>query len=66
MRKTVATTKFQESMKSTIDDQELRSRQDMGSKKRHSDQFNTRILWLRAFFKNVTRETTDAEESKEV
>jgi hypothetical protein len=30
MRKTVATTKSQESMKSTVDNPELRSRQDIG------------------------------------
>jgi hypothetical protein len=29
-------------------------------------EFNSCMLWLRAFFKNVTGETTDAEESKEV
>jgi hypothetical protein len=66
MLKSVATTESQESMKSTVDNPELHSHRDTGSKRRHSDQFNTRILWQRAFFKNVTGETTDAEESKEV
>lgn len=66
MRKAVVTTKSQESVKSTIDNSQLRSRRDIGMNRRHSDQFNTHILWLRAFFNNVTRETTDAEESNEV
>jgi len=66
VRKTTTTTKSKESVKSTIDNLELWSCQDIGSKRRHLDQFNTRMLWLRTFFKNVTGETTDAEESKEV
>jgi hypothetical protein len=44
MQKTVTTTKSQESMKSTVNNPELRSCRDIGSKRRHSDQFNTRIL----------------------
>jgi hypothetical protein len=45
MQKTITTTKSQESMKSTIDNPKLCSRRDTGSKRRHSDQFNTCILW---------------------
>ncbi len=66
MWKTATTTKSEESMKSTVDNPELRSHRDTRSKRRHSDQFNTSMLWLRAFFKNVTGEMTYAEESKEV
>ncbi|CAK9264549.1 unnamed protein product [Sphagnum jensenii] len=66
MRKTVATTKSKESVKSTVNNPELRSRRNTGLKRRHSDQFNTRMFWLRAFFKIVTGEMIDAEESKEV
>jgi hypothetical protein len=66
MQKTAATTKSEKSVKSTVDNPELWSCWDTGSKRRHSNQFNTCMLWLRVFFKNVTRETTDAEESKEV
>jgi hypothetical protein len=44
MRKTIATTKSQESVKSTVDNPELRSCQDIRSNRKHSDQFNIRIL----------------------
>jgi len=44
MRKTVITIKFQESVKSTVDNPQLCSRQDIGLNRRHSDQFNTHIL----------------------
>jgi len=66
MQKIAATTKSEESVKSTVDNPELRSCRDTGSKRKHSDEFNSRMLWLRAFFKNVTGETTDTKESKEV
>jgi len=66
MPKTVATTKPQEFVKSTVSSPQLRSHRDIRSNRRHSDQFNTRILKLRTFFNNVTRETTYVEESKKV
>jgi len=66
MRKTVATTKSQESVKSIVDNSQLRNHRDIGTNRRHLDQFNTHILWLRAFFNNVRGETTNAKESNEV
>jgi hypothetical protein len=49
MRKTAATTKSEESVKSIVDNLELRSRRDTGSKKRHSDEFNSRMLCSERF-----------------
>jgi hypothetical protein len=53
-KKLLTTTKPQEPVKLIIDNPQLRSNLDIGMNIRHSNHFNTCILWLRAFFKNVT------------
>ncbi len=52
-KKLLTTTKPQESVTLTIDNPQLCSHWDIGMNMRHSNHFNTCIIWLKVFVKNV-------------